>query len=215
MSDMDCDGLRKVLFDHVDGLLGGGEADAAREHLAACGPCRALQEEVRRNFSALDAWEEEELPAGAFARLQARIPAGPTPVHEIGTAPAGTRRRGWLRVAVPYGAGIATAAAATWLLVLPLVAGNGAGAPPTLRIPAVSPSAVSPARGPVAASVAGGADAGPDSRPDPRKGERKLEFRDVDFGVRRTFQVPSDVDPASLILLRDAPRWIPDDKGVR
>src|SRR5258706_5916 len=158
MSDMDCDGLRKVLFDHVDGLLGGGEADAAREHLAACGPCRALQEEVRRNFSALDAWEEEELPAGAFARLQARIPAGPTPVHEIGTAPAGTRRRGWLRGAVPHGAGIAPAAAATWLLVLPPVAGNGRGAPPTPPVPAAAAGtallALTGARVPVSAQDA-------------------------------------------------------------
>ena len=55
MATMDCDRLREVLFDHVDGLLGRDDAEAARLHLAACEPCRSLQEEVRRNFSAMDA----------------------------------------------------------------------------------------------------------------------------------------------------------------
>ena len=114
---MECDRLREVLFDHVDGLLGREEAEAARDHLAACALCRALQEEVRRNFSALDAWEEEELPAGALARLEARIAGAPAgaPV----SVPAPAPRRSWVRLAVPYAAGLASAAAVVWVFVVP------------------------------------------------------------------------------------------------
>lgn len=121
---MDCDRLREVLFDHVDGLLGRDEAEAARDHLAACAPCRALQEEVRRNFTALDAWEEEELPAGAFERLQDRMAA---------SIPAPAPRRSWARLAVPYAAGLATAAAFLWAFVLPH--GSPLPAPPAAPSP--------------------------------------------------------------------------------
>ncbi|HEU4395771.1 MAG TPA: zf-HC2 domain-containing protein, partial [Planctomycetota bacterium] len=105
---MDCEKLREVLIEHVDGLLGREEAEFARAHLAECSPCRALQEEVRRNFAALDAWEDEDLPSGAFERLRARIPSGPS---AVGTAAAPAPARRWLRLLRPYAAGLATAAA--------------------------------------------------------------------------------------------------------
>src|SRR5690349_17407369 len=137
MVPMECDRLREVLIDHVDGLLGREEADAARAHLAACDPCRALQEEVRRNFAAMDGWEDEDLPAGAFARLEARLAAGPRAV--VADAPgagasgrgasrpgAPSARRPWVRLGVPYAAGLATAAALVWAFVLPHGALDGA-----------------------------------------------------------------------------------------
>ena len=89
---MDCDRLREVLIDHVDGLLGRDEAEAARLHLAACGECRRLQEEVRRNFAALDAWEDEELPAGrldpAIHQLLVDV-LGPYPLGTLLLLPGG------------------------------------------------------------------------------------------------------------------------------
>ncbi len=223
---MDCDGLRKVLFDHVDGLLGREEADAARGHLADCGPCRALQEEVRRNFSALDAWEEEDLPTGAFDRLRARLPApgvpgGPRPFVEIGAdASAGTAaavrpHRRWRRLALPYAAGLVTAAAAAGVLVLSLPGVGGPGAVgPGGNAPAPSVGVPAPVPGvrPTAAV---------ETRPGGlRPGERKLEFRDlmirdVERGVLRSVRLPTDVDPAKLELLPDAPRSYPDDEGVK
>ena len=195
---MECDRLREVLFDHVDGLLGRDEAEAARDHLAACAPCGALQEEVRRNFSALDAWEEEELPAGAFERLEARIAASTD-------APAA--RRSWARLAVPYGAGLATAAAFLWVFVLPHdspLPAPAAGPSPGL-VPAAPAAHEAPAL--PASPVAGG--------PSPRAGERPLEFRDVDQGVWRTFRLPPGVDPGKVLLVDTPQRILPDDDGVR
>jgi hypothetical protein len=267
MSDgMDCDGLRKVLFDHVDGLLGREEADAARDHLAACGPCRALQEEVRRNFTALDAWEDEDLPSGAFDRLRSRLTVtgplgtgplgtgplgtgplgtgplgtgplgtgplgtgplgtgplgGPRPVPEIGTgseigadspsagAPAGVPRRRWLRLAVPYAAGLATAAAAAWVLFLPHGALPASSAPGP-RLPLPSESAPAPVPSPGGAAGTGAA-----ARASLRAGERKLEFSDVDHFVMRRVWLPGNMDPEKVILVDTPPRLLPDDRGVR
>lgn len=230
---MDCDGLRRVLFDHVDGLLGRDDAEAARDHLAACGPCRALQEEVRRNFTAMDAWEEEELPAGAFERLQARIPSGPTPVVDGAprVAPAHAAHDGeaprrsflrlaGLRLAVPYAAGLATAAAAAWVFLLPVASPHpdrpGAGVPgsPGFDVPraggdmGVRPVALndSPVRG----------TAGPElNRTGLRPGERKLEFRDFSNGVLRNFRLPGDVDTGKIMLIETPRRIVPDDEGVK
>jgi anti-sigma factor RsiW len=183
---MDCDRLREVLIDHVDGLLGRDEAEAARLHLAACGECRRLQEEVRRNFAALDAWEDEELPAGAYERLVKRLPAGPVPrvVSAPASAPAGTRR--WMRLAVPYAAGLATAAAAVGIFVVP----RGAPAP-------AAPSA-SPVPAPTAVPDPVAVNSSTPSTPALRPGERALVFRDVDNGVVRKYFVPGDVNLVNL-----------------
>ena len=207
---MDCDRLREVLFDHVDGLLGRDEAEAARDHLAACAPCRALQEEVRRNFSALDAWEEEEMPAGAFERLQGRIAAAQAPA-----VPAPAARRSWARLAVPYAAGLATAAAFLWVFVVP----HGGPLPAPLspkpadpETPALdTPASASTFHGSPVSSESPVADAPTASR----GGERPLQFRDVDQGVWRTFRLPPGVDPGKVLLVDTPERTLPDDDGVR
>lgn len=211
---MDCDGLRRVLFDHADGLLGREDADAARDHLAACGPCRALQEEVRRNFTAMDAWDEEDLPAGAFGRLQAKLPA---PAGRAGSAPS----RSWIRLAVPYAAGLATAAAAAWAFLLPastLPVPRRSGETPVAAPDAVrAPSpGTGPGTGVVPASAEGiTADARSESQVvELRKGEQRLEFRDSSRGVRRNFRIPGDVDPSKVVY--EVPgRIILDDEGVK
>jgi anti-sigma factor RsiW len=182
---MDCARLRELLVDHVDGLLGREDAEAARDHLAACGDCRALQEEVRRNFAALDAWEDEELPGGAFGRLAARLP------RPAGAAPA---RRGWVRLGVPYAAGLATAAAAAWFLVLP----RGGGPVPRDRDPAPPPVAVER----TAASPL-------------KPGEQKLLFRDAGGKVIREFLLPEGVDPGMVQLVGDEVPVVVPPGGVR
>jgi len=193
---MECDRLREVLIDHVDGLLGRDEAEAARAHLAACGPCRALQEEVRRNFSAMDAWEEEELPGGAFERLQARMSAGPA-------AP----RRTWVRLGIPYGAGLATAAALVWAFVVP----HGVPVPP-VRSP------VRPSAAPVALDLPAPVPSFSDAvarQPSASRRARPLEFRDADQGVLRQFHLPPGVDPGKILLDPAPVRLVADEEGLR
>jgi hypothetical protein len=221
---MDCDGLRRVLFDHADGLLGRDDADAARDHLAACGPCRALQEEVRRNFTAMDAWDDEDLPAGAFERLQARIPV-PAAAAAAGVAPRRPAAgRSWVRLAVPYAAGLATAAAAAWAFLLPastLPVPRRSGEAPVAAPDAVRLAGPGPGSGsgvvPVSAEGIT-ADARPEPRApgshatDLRRGEQRLEFNDSFRGVRRNFRIPGDVDPGKVMLID---RVLPDDEGVK
>ena len=260
---MTCDRLRELLVEHVDGLLGAAEAAGARAHLAGCPSCRLLQEEVRRNFAAMDAWEDVDLPGGAWERLEARLPAGPVarlsaaapapaaaaaappragarpaPPGPAGRAPAappaprggGPRRRGggggagragappppagappppppprpapppaaaprrsWVRLAVPYVAGLATAAAAALVFLFPI-----GEAPPLERGP--EPAAV-PAPAPPAAPLV--AERGSPASPSPalRPGENRLRFDDYDNGVIRTVAFPGGLDPSKVMLV--------------
>lgn len=211
---MECDRLREVLFDHVDGLLGRDEAEAARAHLAACGGCRALQEEVRRNFSALDAWEEEALPEGAFERLEARMAAGAP-----AAAPAPARRRSWIRLAVPYAAGLATAAALVLAFLVPagpgpVVPGPGTGPATDGALADIAADRAADTPAPRAA-FAGGGGSRASAADALRAGERPLEFRDPDRGVLRKFLLPPGVDPGKVMLVDTPPRILPDDEGVR
>lgn len=230
---MDCGRLREVLVEHVDGLLGAAEAEGARAHLAACAPCRNLQEEVRRNFAAMDAWEEEELPAGAFARLEARIARAPAPAASAAASAAAVpARRSWIRLAVPYAAGLATAAAAAFVLLmadgtappLPPEGGGGPAAPlasPGVRTvrPVVHGGMAEASTGSAAPAVPGApaaeaADAAADAAAggaaaDLRPGERKLRFEDSEGGVVRTILLPPDVDPREVMFVESPARTVP------
>ncbi len=225
---MTCDRLRELLVEHVDGLLGAAEAAGARAHLAGCPSCRLLQEEVRRNFAAMDAWEDVDLPGGAWERLEARLPAGPVarlsaaaPVPAAAPpappptrvrhahpnhpgppppppapprgAPAAAPRRSWVRLAVPYVAGLATAAAAALVFLFPI-----GEAPPLERGP--EPAAV-PAPAPPAAPLV--AERGSPASPSPalRPGENRLRFDDYDNGVIRTVAFPGGLDPSKVMLV--------------
>ncbi|MHC4922647.1 MAG: anti-sigma factor family protein [Planctomycetota bacterium] len=127
---MTCDRLREVLIEHVDGLLDAEDAEGARSHLAHCADCAELRDEVRLGFGALDAWEDEDLPEGAWDRMAARLPLSPpvmdaaadasvdAPVPPVVAAPApatSVRSAG-----LPYILGLATAAAAM-LAIQPLL----------------------------------------------------------------------------------------------
>jgi hypothetical protein len=216
---MDCEKLREVLIEHVDGLLGREEAEFARAHLAECAPCRALQEEVRRNFAALDAWEDEDLPSGAFERLRARIPSGPS---AVGAAPAPVHRR-WVRLLLPYAAGLATAAAGM-LAAVRLGADASADAPrPESPVPAISglsSGGAAPTGGFAPASALADSEGRPPAARDaetaqsPQPGERALIFRDADRGVLRKFFLPAGLEPDRVMLI-DAERVPSDPAGVR
>lgn len=182
---MRCDRLREVLFDHLDGLLGAEEAEGARSHLAACADCRRLQEEVRRNFAAMDTWEDEELPAGAWERLRARVGTGSAP------AAAAPPPRRWVRHTLPFAAGLATAAAALLVFVVPRFAAAPAG-----PLPGGGPAPVAPAPASPVVAVE-------NPRPALRRGESPLRFDLPDFrnGVVRTIRLPGDVDPGKVMLV--------------
>ena len=194
---MTCDRLRELLVEHVDGLLGAAEAAGARAHLAGCPSCRLLQEEVRRNFAAMDAWEDVDLPGGAWERLEARLPAGPvarlSAAAPVPAAAAAAPRRSWVRLAVPYVAGLATAAAAALVFLFPI-----GEAPPLERGP--EPAAV-PAPAPPAAPLV--AERGSPASPSPalRPGENRLRFDDYDNGVIRTVAFPGGLDPSKVMLV--------------
>ena len=194
---MTCDRLRELLVEHVDGLLGAAEAAGARAHLAGCPSCRLLQEEVRRNFAAMDAWEDVDLPGGAWERLEARLPAGPvarlSAAAPVPAAAAAAPPRSWVRLAVPYVAGLATAAAAALVFLFPI-----GEAPPLERGP--EPAAV-PAPAPPAAPLV--AERGSPASPSPalRPGENRLRFDDYDNGVIRTVAFPGGLDPSKVMLV--------------
>lgn len=100
---------------YLDGETTGEEARKIREHLEACGECRALLEDFRRMGSALKELEEEA-PAGLTAGVMARVRAD---------APMKTRRR-WVRYIRTWGA--AAAVLALVLLAGPVIwqgIGNG------------------------------------------------------------------------------------------
>lgn len=199
---MDCERMREVLVEHVDGLLDAEGAEGARHHLASCDACCDLREEVRRNFAAMDAWGDEDLPEGAWDRLVDRLPGVRPPVGVAAGAAGG--RPSWGRrfgaAAFPYVAGLATAAAL-------LMAFYPDRADPT-GDPGQRPPAVRPPAGIRTVPVA---DTDPTPRPfnrgsgaaNLREGERALEFGDVGLGVHRRIILPRDIDPARVMPLRD------------
>ncbi len=205
---MDCERLGELLLDHVDGLLGPEDADGARAHLAGCPACAALQEEVRRGFAALDSWQEEDLPAGAYERLVARLPGVRPPVLVAPAATASPAMRPALRWAtlLPYGAGLATAAV---VMVLALPVGGSPAGPVPAGDPSPAPPPVSVRTASPPAGVALSAEGGPGPRL--LRGERALRF-DAD-GVRRTYALPPGIDPDKVIIAVDYSRPAPEPVG--
>jgi anti-sigma factor RsiW len=214
---MDCEALREVLIEHVDGLLDAEGADAAREHLAVCEPCRDLREEVRRGFDALDHWTEEDLPAGAWQRLVDRLPGVRPPVGVAPVVASSSSAPRWKRLAggaaLPYLAGIATAAALV-LVLYPTLTGtvpSGSDVSPAGRgrSDAVADTETRPNPFHTRMVVPGTAESGTSSPGvegvSLREGERRLEFRDVrrGVGVQRRIQLPPEIDPTRVVPVVD------------
>ncbi len=113
-----CNDCRDLLLDHVYGLLDGAEADALRDHLAACADCRAAQAAAagQQHLLAKAAQVYAQVPAfqapaadtavTAAAPTPQPVPAVPVPAT-LPLSAAPPRRRRWLAVA----AGMAAAAA--------------------------------------------------------------------------------------------------------
>ena len=113
---MKCDKVRRLMTDHVDGVLRPGRSEAVREHLASCEACRGEEAAARMVVEVLASLPELPLPEDALPRLEARLAFLPPSV-----APP---RRGVLHAFVlPYAAGLATAALLL-LVVLPLFSAN-------------------------------------------------------------------------------------------
>ncbi len=202
---MNCERMRELMVEHVEGVLGADEAEGARVHLKACGGCGALFEEVRRGFAALDAWGDEDLPAEAWERMRARLPGEPSP------APARAPWRILRAAALPFAAGLGTAAAALLFL------SSGGKAPAT---PLQGPSGDSPLvarEGAVPAAAREGAVPGVVEttalRTPLKPGERALLFDDPARGVVRWITLPPGVDPGR-VTVEDEPRVVPVSTGM-
>ncbi|MCU0724574.1 MAG: zf-HC2 domain-containing protein [Planctomycetes bacterium] len=101
------------MTDFVDGALRPGRDRAVREHLASCEACRGEESAARTVVSALASLSELPLPEDGFSRLEARLAFLPPPAEP-------RPRGGLLAFALPYAAGLATAAVLL-LVVLPLL----------------------------------------------------------------------------------------------
>jgi anti-sigma factor RsiW len=152
------------MIDHVDGVLSGRRSARVRDHLDRCPACREEEEAARLVPEALGAWRDVPPPEDGLHRLETRLafaPPAPPPPDRSGRV---------LRFAIPYAAGIATAA-----LVL-LVA-----------MPILLPQAPQPAPDPAEGTVV---EADPGLRP----GE--VPLRDVGPYVvgpdERLYRIPDD-----------------------
>jgi hypothetical protein len=122
---MRCKTVRTKIDDHADGLLPAAEAEAVRDHLDACPPCRDLAFAAKAASASLSQWGDLPLPDGGFDKLLARIDAIPpqalAPRRQF--RPTLLRRFAWP-------AGIAAAAAAAFVVFTTqdLQRGSGSGA---------------------------------------------------------------------------------------
>jgi len=69
--------VTELLDDHVDGLLPAPEAEAIRDHLDACGPCRETLLAMKAASASLSTWNDAEPPADCFEKIRAKIAAIP------------------------------------------------------------------------------------------------------------------------------------------
>ncbi len=74
---MRCDSIRARIDDHVDGLLPLTEAEAVRDHLESCAPCRTEALAARAASTSLAAWGDVEPPAHCFDVILRRIDSLP------------------------------------------------------------------------------------------------------------------------------------------
>jgi len=94
--------VKESLVSYLDGELDPAEASAVRVHIESCGECRDYARLLMLSYTALEAIEEVEAPAGFAARVKARV------------------HRRFARVV--YGLGTVVAAAAAVLIVFSITA---------------------------------------------------------------------------------------------
>jgi hypothetical protein len=114
---MNCHTSEIAIGDYVDGTLTGAAATALEAHLAGCGACRALADDLQAIRRAARRLERYRPPARTWHRIAAAV--------EEDHRPPAFR---WLaRGALPAAAMVMLLLGATWLLVRPL-------ADPTQRV---------------------------------------------------------------------------------
>ena len=96
-----------LVVGYCSGSLAAEEAAAVARHLETCAECRAVVEEQRRVWSALEAWEAPAVSTEFDQRLYARI--------EAAERRAWWRSPGWLQPA--FSVGLASVVVAAVLLV--------------------------------------------------------------------------------------------------
>jgi len=114
---MNCREIESALLSELDGRITGSERKGLEGHLAACAPCRARAQELRRLWGTLDEMPSVE-PSSLFdARLRVRLaaegqPLGWTEQIRAWLGAAAT----WPRLALTV---VALVALTTWLTVRP------------------------------------------------------------------------------------------------
>ena len=111
MIAQECDRLQLLIQAELDGELDAAEASALLTHMDSCPSCTGLREELGQLSARMRGGmlTRHVAPAALRAAVAAQLPAQPVP------------RRRWRggSQAASFGAGLAVAAAAAWLIVLP------------------------------------------------------------------------------------------------
>jgi len=81
---MRCKKVRRLIDDHVDGLLPAGKAERVRAHLDHCEDCHAEAEAARAASTSLAVWGDLDPPAGCFDAILARIEHLPEEARDRG-----------------------------------------------------------------------------------------------------------------------------------
>src|SRR6516225_9736145 len=79
---MTCAELEILLADYVDGTLRGEEKSALESHLAACGACAELANDIAGATAFLERVAAAEPPAELLTRILHQIPHGRQPTAE-------------------------------------------------------------------------------------------------------------------------------------
>jgi anti-sigma factor RsiW len=83
---MRCKTVRRLIDDHVDGLLPTGRSERVRAHLERCETCHADSEATRAASTSLAVWGDLEAPAGCFDSILDRIDQLPAEARDRGPA---------------------------------------------------------------------------------------------------------------------------------
>ncbi len=102
---MDCHQTGLLMTAHLAGSETGGDRETLRMHLDSCPACRAEAELLASTWKTLGALPEAEVPAGAWERIRAQLPA-----------PEPARRAPWAASLATAGLGLLVSIAASWLL---------------------------------------------------------------------------------------------------
>ena len=123
---MRCPSVRRLIDDHVDGLLPAQEAEQVRDHLDDCRDCRETALAAKAASTSLAAWGDLEPPVHCLDAIWTKIDALPPDALDR-PARARSQETSWGRL-LRFGVPVAAAAAVVAGFVL--VDRSGSGTPP-------------------------------------------------------------------------------------